>query len=127
MTSVAYTAAGPVLEAFFASDEFVRCLCGPFGSGKTSAACAEIFRRIQEQEPDAAGVRRSRWAVIRNTFRELQSTTVPSWRSWFPDALGTFSWSEPFTHRLRFGLPDRTKVDADVIFWPATCRMARRS
>lgn len=116
MTVVSYSVAGPTLEAFFASDAFVRVLIGPFGSGKTSACCAEAFRRCREQAPDQNGVRRSKGVVIRSTFRQLNSTTVPSWRGWFGDAFGRFSWSEPYEHRLRFGLEDGTRVEADVQF-----------
>ena len=116
MTSVHYEVAGPTLEAFFASDDFVRVLVGPFGSGKTTACIAEAFRRIQEQAPDADGVRRSRGVVIRSTYRQLQSTTAQSWRSWFGDAFGDFTWSDPFQHRMRFGLADGTRVEADIVF-----------
>ena len=116
MTNVHYEVAGPTLEAFFASDDFVRVLVGPFGSGKTTACIAEAFRRIQEQAPDADGVRRSRGVVIRSTYRQLQSTTAQSWRSWFGDAFGDFTWSDPFQHRMRFGLADGTRVEADIVF-----------
>jgi hypothetical protein len=57
MTAVRYQVAGPTLERFFACDDFVRMLVGPFGSGKTSACCAEAFRRCQAQAPDRNGVR----------------------------------------------------------------------
>ena len=116
MTPVRYEVAGPTLEAFFACDDFVRVLVGPFGSGKTSACCAEAFRRCQAQAPGPDGVRRSKGVVIRSTFRLLNSTTVPSWRGWFGDAFGEFRWSEPFEHRLRFALPDGSRVEADIVF-----------
>jgi phage terminase large subunit len=78
VTSVVhYEVAGPTLEAFFASDDFVRVLVGPFGSGKTTACIAEAFRRIQEQAPDADGIRRSRGVVIRSTYRQTRSATSP--------------------------------------------------
>lgn len=115
MTIVEYRPNGPLLEAFFASDDFVRLLVGPFGSGKTTACTHELFRRVLTQEPHE-GVRRSRWVAIRSTFRLLSSTTIPSWRQWYGDRFGTFSWSEPFEHRLRFPLPDGTRVEADVVF-----------
>jgi hypothetical protein len=115
-TIVRYEVAGPTLEAFFASDDFVRVLVGPFGSGKTSACCAEAFRRCREQAAGPDGVRRSRGVAIRSTFRQLGSTTVPSWRAWFGDAFGRFLWSEPYEHRLRFALGDGTRVEADVQF-----------
>ena len=54
--------------------------------------------------------------VIRSTYRQLQSTTAPSWRGWFGDAFGDFTWSDPFQHRMRFGLADGTRVEADIVF-----------
>ena len=71
---------------------------------------------MQEQAPDADGVRRSKGVVIRSTYRQLQTTTAPSWRGWFGDAFGDFTWSDPFQHRMRFGLPDGTRVEADIVF-----------
>lgn len=116
MTTVDYRVAGPTLERFFADSSFARFLVGPFGSGKTSACCVEVFRRCQQQAPGPDGVRRSKVAVIRSTFRQLSGTTVPSWRNWFGDQLGLFRWSEPFCHEMRFNLPDGSRVEADVQF-----------
>jgi len=116
VTDVRYEVAGATLERFFADDSFVRVLVGPFGSGKTAACCAEAFRRCQQQAPDADGVRRSKGVVIRSTYRQLQTTTAPSWRGWFGEAFGDFTWSDPFQHRMRFGLPDGTQVEADIVF-----------
>ena len=78
MDSITYDPAGPVVEAYHASDSFVRGLMGPVGSSKSSASCVEIFRRACEQKP-SNGVRRSRWAIIRNTYPELKSTTIKTW------------------------------------------------
>ncbi len=116
MSSVHYEVPGPPLARFFSSGDFMRVLVGPLGSGKTSACCIEAFRRCQAQAPDRDGVRRSRGVVIRQSYRLLQSTTIASWREWFSNSFGEFSWSEPYTHRLRFNLPDGTRVEADVTF-----------
>lgn len=116
MTARAYSAAGPTIARFHASDAFMREVRGPLGSSKTTGCVNEILARVCEQRPDASGARRSRWAVIRASYRQLETTTVPSWKQWATDELGTFSMSEPFTHRLRFPLPDGTRVEADVIF-----------
>jgi hypothetical protein len=116
VTDVRYQVAGKTLEEFFASDAFVKLLIGPFGGGKTAACAISLYHRAISQAPGSDGVRRSRGVVIRNTFRQLQSTVVPSWRSWFDDRFGTFSWSEPFSHALRFSLPDGTTVQSDISF-----------
>lgn len=116
---------GPVGRAFMESDDFVRGIRGPFGSGKSVLCVHEILRRAQEQKPlvrkDAAGnvvsrTRYTRWAIVRNTFPELKLTTVKTWLRWVPESLGTFLWSAPFTHHLHYPMPDGTIVDCEVIF-----------
>ena len=92
-------------------------LTGPFGSGKLVACCVEIMKRAYEQSPGPDGVRRTRWAVIRNTYPDLKTTTVKTWRAWIDDEWGQFNQSPPFTHRIqRRQLKDGTKLDCEVIF-----------
>ncbi len=57
---------------------------GPFGSGKSSACIAEFPIRAQEQKPGPDGIRRTRWAVVRNTYRELEDSTIRSFHEWLP-------------------------------------------
>ncbi|MFT8644996.1 MAG: hypothetical protein ABF821_13330, partial [Gluconacetobacter sp.] len=66
------------------SDAFIRGLMGPFGSGKSSGCVWEIVLRGLRQAPGADGVRRSRWAVIRNSYRQLEDTTIRTVHQWFP-------------------------------------------
>ena len=79
-----YAPAGPTVKAFHESDAFVRIIEGPVGSGKSTGCSVEIIQRAHEQAKGPDGKRRTRWAVIRNTFPELMSTTVPTWRKWIP-------------------------------------------
>lgn len=88
---------------------------GPVGSSKSSACCIEIFRRACEQEP-YNGVRKSRWAVIRNTYPELKSTTIKTWMEWFP--FGTMKWDAPISCKVIQDLPDKTRVEMEVLFFP---------
>ena len=74
-TVVEYTAE-PTPAQFHASNAFVRGLVGPIGSGKSVACCMEVIRRGLEQAPGPDGVRRTRWAFIRQTYPELKSTTI---------------------------------------------------
>jgi hypothetical protein len=55
--------------------------------------------------------------VIRNTYPELKSTTIKTWCEWFP--AWQPKWDAPITANLEFGLPDGTKVEAEVLFFPA--------
>lgn len=74
----------PTIQAFMNSDAFIRGLMGPFGSGKSSGCIWDIVQRGLRQTPGRDGVRRSRWAVIRNTFPQLRDTTIRTVHSWFP-------------------------------------------
>ena len=115
-----YAPPDAVAIRFMQSDAFVRGIRGPFGSGKSVLCVHELMRRAQEQEPypDARGesVRRTRWAIVRNTFPELKLTTVKTWLEWVPERLGTFLRSAPYTHHLNYKMPDGTWVDCEVIF-----------
>ncbi|MBB2200718.1 hypothetical protein [Gluconacetobacter tumulisoli] len=87
MTALSYNRdAVPTVRAFMASDAFVRGLMGPFGSGKSSGCVWEIILRGLRQAPGPDGVRRSRWAVIRNSYRQLEDTTIRTVHQWFPPA-----------------------------------------
>ena len=61
---------------FHKSDCFVRGLMGAVGSGKSVACCMEILSRACKQRPNDQGIRKSRWAVVRNTYGELKTTTI---------------------------------------------------
>src|SRR2546426_7109871 len=65
------------------SDEFVRLIMGPYGSGKSTWCCHEILRRACAMPRWSNNRRRSRWALVRNTSGELQSTTLQTWLTWF--------------------------------------------
>jgi hypothetical protein len=53
-------------------------------SGKSSGCLWEIIRRAHQQAPGPDGIRRSRWAIVRNTFPQLNDTTIRTVLDWFP-------------------------------------------
>ncbi len=114
--SLNYRPAGETLRRFHLSEAFVRLIMGPLGSGKTTAACMEIYRRACEQAPDSRNVRRTRWVAIRSTYPELETTTMKSWEGIFDERFGRMVHGHPPTHNLSFRLPDKTCVEAEVIF-----------
>ena len=75
-----YKPPGPIAKAFMKDESFVRGIRGPVGSGKSVTCCMEIMRKAVNQAPNSAGVRRTRWAVIRNTNPQLKTTTIKTWR-----------------------------------------------
>ena len=106
----------PTAIEFHKSNVDVRGILGPVGSGKTVACCMEAFSRIVEMPPCEDGVRRSRWAFIRNTYPELISTTMNTWKDWIPDAICHISMSAPITGTINIDLVDGTSVLAEIIF-----------
>lgn len=86
MSQVVYRAA-PTMGRFHQSNAFYRFVIGPVGSGKSSGMCAEIMRRANEQIPSPIdGKRKSRWVVVRNTYRELADSSIRTWLDWFAAA-----------------------------------------
>ena len=69
---------------FMASDAKMRVLMGPVGSGKSVASCFEVIRRASQQAPNKQGIRKSRVAIVRETARQLQDTTIKTFLDWFP-------------------------------------------
>lgn len=76
------TATGDVAHI---DDSFVRVIMGPYGSGKSTWAVAEIVRRACAVPAWHAGRRRSRWGIVRNTSGELATTTLATWLAWFEE------------------------------------------
>lgn len=107
--------AEPTPAQFHASDDFVRALMGPIGSGKSVACCAEVMKRALEQEPNSNNTRMTRWAIIRNTYRELVDTTLQTFFDWFPKQLGEWRQMDmKWTFRQK--LADGTLVHLEVLF-----------
>ena len=75
--------APPTISHFLESDAFGRLLCGPVGSGKTTACLVETARRMGEQEPASDGRRYSRWAIIRQSLKDAKATVLKDARGWF--------------------------------------------
>ena len=107
--------ASRTLSAFLLSCAFVRCVVGPVGSGKSSACVIEIPVRAAQQAPGPDGVRRTRFAVIRNTYRELRDTTRKTFEQWVPPEAGR--WHEAdFTFTIDKPLADGTRMHCEVLF-----------
>lgn len=109
--AVDYDPPGPVARAFLRSSAFVRGIRGPIGSGKSTACCIEILRRAAEQRPGPDRLRRSRWAVVRNTYPELKTTTIKTWHQWVSPDVGKWQSEGPPTHYVRSG-----DIELEVMF-----------
>ncbi|MGS4947414.1 hypothetical protein ACVDG3_18200 [Meridianimarinicoccus sp. RP-17] len=96
---------GPIAEAYYWSNADVIGICGPVGSGKTTTKNKRKLRRAMEMPRSVIdGVRRYKCVYIRETYRQLWSTTIPSYLETFPKSLGTWSGGrgDPVTHVIHF-------------------------
>lgn len=77
----------PTIWKFANDNSRWRLLMGPVGSGKSSGCVWEIIRRALAQAPSPVdGIRRTRWLVLRQTYRQLLDTTIKTFFDWLPPA-----------------------------------------
>ncbi len=104
-----YIAAPTVAGYIEDRKHFVNIIIGPIGSGKTLGSIIRFQVLAHEQLPGKDGMRRTRIAVIRNTYSELRNTTIQSFTGYFGTAL-TMNWGN-MTAIYRNG-----DVEAEVVF-----------
>lgn len=96
---------GPIAEAFYWSNADVCGIQGPVGSGKTTTLMKSRLRRaIEMPRSTIDGVRRYKVLFIRETYRQLWSTSIPSYLETFPKEMGKWSGGrgDPVTHVIHF-------------------------
>ena len=101
---------------FHKSLEKVRCLAGPIGGGKSVTCVMELLRWAIEQAPDDQGVRRTRFAIIRNTVDQLKTTTMKTLMDWLPPGVYGEHRIVDKTYILRLSLDDDTRVESELLF-----------
>lgn len=74
----------PTLKKFHASTARIRCVVGPVGSSKSTAAVWEVCYYLPKYLKDEFGITSSRWVIVRNTLDELRDTTQRTMFEWFP-------------------------------------------
>jgi hypothetical protein len=112
-----FSPAGPVLDEYMSSRSRNTFIMGPMGSGKTFASCMRMFTQICSQPVDQFNKRRSRWVAVRNTYPDLEGTTMKDWLELFgAPELGKMNRDYPPTHKLSFAMEDNTYVEAEVVF-----------
>lgn len=81
MTSISFSAP-PTCARFMKSEAFVRIIAGPVGSGKTTSCIFELLRRAIEQRVNTDGVRHTRFAIVRQTLKQLEDTVLKDIEQW---------------------------------------------
>lgn len=101
----AFTFPGPVAEAYYWDDERVVGIVGPVGSGKTTTKMMRKARRaFMMPRSSIDGIRRYRVLFVRETYRQLWSSVIPSYLKVFPRAMGQWSGGrgDPVRHFIVF-------------------------
>lgn len=121
MSGRVYQPDGEQLERYLASNPYaaepgwakeLSCIQGPIRSGTSVASCMRLMEAAMKVPKDHEGKRRSRWLIVRNSYPDLEASTIKTWLHWFPEKLyGRFYWSQPYVHEVRFG-----DVEADFHF-----------
>lgn len=107
---------GPVAYAYYTDDARVSCIVGPVGSAKSTASCLRLARHALQQAPGPDGIARTRWAIVRNTKRQLWDTTLKTWLGIFDEATyGDFKRTDG-SHLWRVKREDGVPVEAEFMF-----------
>jgi hypothetical protein len=116
---VAWNSPGPVASAFVADLADATFICGPVGSGKSTAAdVVKPVLKACQQKPGADGVRHYRLITFRDTQRNAWKSTIPTVKKWIDFDAGEFTGSEDRPCRLLFRM--RHPQDGGLIvceFW----------
>lgn len=121
MAQRVYQPDGEQLERYLASNPYaaepgwekeLSCIQGPIRSGTSVASCMRLMEAAMAVPKDHTGKRRSRWLIVRNSYPDLEASTIKTWLHWFPvKPYGRFYWSQPYLHEVRIG-----DVEADFHF-----------
>lgn len=79
------------------SESFGRLIAGPVGSGKTTACIMELLRRACEQHPSPDGFRYTRFAIVRQTLKQLKDTVLKDVNTWL-EGISRYKVSEATVH-----------------------------
>jgi hypothetical protein len=90
------------LAEFMMSDQRVRAVRGPIGSGKSTVMALELFRRMVEQAPGKDGIRKTQMCITRNTLSQLKTTCLVTVQNLF----GQICRYKPSTSEILFEFDD---------------------
>ena len=109
----------PVLSAYMQCRTPVSIIRGPRASGKTFGSAQRCLMHMCEQEPNDRGIRHTRGMVTRDSYAELNNTTIKDFMDVFRELVdfNQGSTGTP-TARTKSGvkLEDGTALDGEVIF-----------
>jgi hypothetical protein len=92
---------------------------GPVGSGKSSLCVMKLFQIAKNQPVNGDGIRHSRMLVVRDTYPNLDSTTIKTWKFWFPEEIYPVSSAYPRESTVKMKLEDGSILKMEVVFLAA--------
>jgi hypothetical protein len=105
--------ASRTVAAMSKCEAFGRLIAGPVGSGKTTGVIVEMLRRAIEQHPGQDGNRYTRFAVVRQTLKQLKDTVLKDCDTWLAaNGIGYWKISDS-TYHINFD-----RVRSEWIFLP---------
>lgn len=119
MSTPSFVPPGPVGAAFYRCLTLGQAIMGPVGAGKTSVCIMKVPVLAALQRPSLIdGVRRIKIGIIRDTYRNIEKTTLPSWFEWFPKETGRFVGGNngPSVHELSFNHPKLGRMEITAEF-----------
>lgn len=111
--------APPTIGAFMKCENRLQFLFGPLGGGKTTGALMKLLEMAHAQPPNENGVRKTRWAVVRNTRPQLRDSVIKTVHEWLPPNGKSIRWNETnMDMLLDMALPDGTRINCEIMFRP---------
>jgi hypothetical protein len=99
---------------FMLDKKYVRLLAGPIGGGKSVCCAHELFRWMTDvQQPNADGVRKTRFLIVRNTADQLRSTVQKTLHDWFPPGVACHWKATEKTMVFDFVMGDGTRAESE--------------
>lgn len=101
----------PSVADYIRGEKFQNFIVGPIGSTKTTGSLMKLVYEASRVAKGRDGIRRSRYAIVRNTRQQLFDSTIKDFLKWFPDGqAGTFAKTDS-TFKLK--LKD---IECEVMF-----------
>ncbi len=118
LSKLEFAPAGPVIAEFLRRRDYTQIMIGPLGSSKTTSTITKLVSLWEQCPIDPAdGVKRSRWAAVRNTYPDLTTTTIRDFLEIVePLKIGTMTYGAPPLFRGKFLGSDGIPVEVEVFF-----------
>lgn len=96
----------------------IKGVMSAFGQGKSTMCIMEMLRISAMQAPSAVdNVRYSSWAIVRQSYKQLKTTTLKTFRHWIPADVCPLVFDSPIRGNIdKMPLPDGTFLSIEFQF-----------